>query len=140
MGENVRLAWKRVEKAGSPREADTVDEFVIKDASLVQKQASHYLSYKDPDAADARTTLKIEHDCLTMIRHGQVEWRHEFRAGEEYHSTMRIAHMSLQIETQTHRLSTEVVGDGGRLFVDYSIRMGGELKHVLLDLTFASQN
>ncbi|WP_169794048.1 DUF1934 domain-containing protein [Alicyclobacillus acidiphilus] len=82
--------------------------------------APHLSSGPAADAsAVVRTTLRVEADAVTWLRHGLVHWSHTFRAGQIFESRMALGHQLLDIRTETESLRVDVRRNGGTLSLAY---------------------
>ncbi|WAH36898.1 DUF1934 domain-containing protein [Alicyclobacillus dauci] len=128
------LSWERYTEGSGDAEVERIPAAVWR-----QRGRAHYVSYEEPvsdKTGDVRTTLKIEADALTWIRHGLVTWTHTFRAGEEHTSRMLVGGQAMEITTSTKRLEIDVTGHGGRVFMEYDMIMGGDPQRIRLTLRF----
>ncbi|EPZ52605.1 DUF1934 domain-containing protein [Alicyclobacillus acidoterrestris] len=128
------LTWVRRTDALQQPETEQISDVVWQ-----QKAGAHYLSYEEPvsDAAGTvRTTLRLEADAITWIRHGVINWTHTFRAGEHHTSHMAMGPQSVSISTTTTSLHVDVGPNGGHATLVYAMQMAGEESDVALELTF----
>lgn len=100
---------------------------------------AHYITY-DESAESAgggtRTTLKMERDALTWVRHGLVTWTHVFREGERHVSRMMVAGRQMDIETHTSSLLIDVREHSGEVALVYAMGMVGDTEQVALTFQF----
>lgn len=132
----VPLTWTR--EATSDGET-TVDTMEIADAMWTIRGNSHYVTYTDAEevaGASLRTTLRLEADQLTMIRHGAVRWNHTFREGNRQTSTMHVGAMGVQIEADTTELKVDVTETGGKVRLAYHMELAGDEQQVVLTFKF----
>ncbi|MFD1675851.1 DUF1934 domain-containing protein [Alicyclobacillus fodiniaquatilis] len=128
------LKWTRQVGTAAVAAMERVPEVVWR-----QRDRAHYLTYDESvneAGGHVRTTLRLESDALTWIRHGLVTWRHTFRVGEKHHSEMQIGGQRVGMDTETHFLAIEIEPSGGRVEVVYDMQMDGESQRVRLKFNF----
>lgn len=127
-------------------ERETIEQFEVKSARWSLRGQAHYITYEDEPATEAsveasrcRTTLRIEPEQLTLIRHGSLRWSHTFRVGGEQTSTMHFGGMAIPVQTDTSMLTVNVQPDRGHVHLVYRMCLGGDNQVVELDIRFAAK-
>lgn len=131
-----RLLWTRKADGQASGEAEVER---IPQAVWRQRDGVHYLTYTESAVSsegDTRTTLRIERDVLTWIRHGLVTWTHSFREGEAHSSRMMLTQQWINVETRTKSLQIEVRENSGVISIAYDFAMDDEWDVVDLGLHF----
>jgi uncharacterized beta-barrel protein YwiB (DUF1934 family) len=136
VGRACKLMWTR--KTAGSDEADEAEQEVIEGAVWRHRGHAHYLSYEEPmnGQGSVRTTLRVEPDALTWVRHGVVTWTHSFREGEQHASRLMLGQQSVNVETSTEKLVIEVQPNGGHVALVYDMQMAQEATRVELTLHF----
>lgn len=140
----VDLVWRREEACEG--EPPVVELLKIQNASWSLRGQSHFLTYEEPDSAGSgdsgalrtRTTLRVEPEQLTLIRHGAVRWNHTFRAGQTQTSTMHLGAMAMRLQTITRTFTVDVLPLGGVVTLAYELSLADEPQEVKLEFRFGS--
>ncbi len=74
-----------------------------------------------------RTTFKIDKNCVSLLREGEVNSELIFQKGQRYQSMYQTQYGALELGISTHRLSVRAGESTGKLDVNYTT----ELNHVL---------
>jgi uncharacterized beta-barrel protein YwiB (DUF1934 family) len=136
---DVPLRWTRTATSDGETTEDTLD---IESAAWTLRGNSHYLTYLDDQeiaGQGLRTTLRLEADQFTMIRHGAIRWNHTFREGQHATSTMNIGAMGVPVDATTVELTLEVTAAGGCIRVLYDMELAGDQQRVLLMISFGNE-
>lgn len=108
---------------------------------LYQKGQATYLQYSEgaEGLEGVQTTLKLEKDRVTLIRHGQFAMRQVFATGCKDEALYETPYGSLELLTDTHSLEMAVGYEEGRLRMTYDLYLGGELSgQNTLEITYQS--
>ena len=133
---SVPLDWTR--SADADGDSD-VEQFTVPDALWSQRGGRHYLAFTDPSGPTARLVLRVDPDAVTVVRSGDVAWRHSFLVGESRQSVLALGPQSVEVDIATYRVDVEVGHDGGRVEVDYHMHLQNLHQKVLLRLRFGTE-
>lgn len=103
---------------------ETRMEFTVR-GSYTLKGEKHYITYAETEETGFRegsTTLKIDGEAVTMMRHGPTPSRLLFRNGEKCPGSYVMPFGTLLMETVTRSLMVS----SGKLEIIYSLEMDGE--------------
>jgi uncharacterized beta-barrel protein YwiB (DUF1934 family) len=123
----VPLRWERREFEASGCVQQNVD--CVEGATWTVKQGRHYLRYEEAEGGTF-TTLCVDGQEMTLVRHGEVTWNCAFRPGQETTSTMHAHGLVFGVRVQTKSFEAEVNQEGGRLAVSYRLWLDGDFQEV----------
>jgi uncharacterized beta-barrel protein YwiB (DUF1934 family) len=76
--------------------------------------------------AEMRTTVKAREDCITVIRNGDLGFRHTYCPGKTATSWIHTPAGTAEMEVKTLDYRRRRWEGGGELRFSYDLRMGGE--------------
>lgn len=123
----VPLRWERREFTDSGTVQHNVD--CVEAATWTVKQGRHYLRYEEAEGGTF-TTLCLDRQELTLVRHGEVTWNCAFRPGHETASTMHAHGLVFGVRVQTKSFEAEVNQEGGRLALSYRLWLNADSEEV----------
>lgn len=96
---------------------------------LYQKGQATYLQYEEGTEGleGVQTTLKLEKDRVTLIRHGDMGLRQVFEEGKKDSCEYHTAFGSLSMMTETQGLEHALGMDEGRIRITYNVYFAGDL-------------
>ncbi|AZR74053.1 hypothetical protein BBF96_12000 [Anoxybacter fermentans] len=96
---------------------------------LYDKGQATYLQYEESAEGleGVRTTLKLEKNRVTLIRHGKVSMCQVFEEGVKDESQYKTSYGSIPLSTDTKRLEQALGFDEGRIRIYYDLYLGDEL-------------
>lgn len=105
------------------------EEWVEQEAEgcLEQKGEGWTLTYLESEEAglgSTRTTLELTGGRITLTRAGETSSQMVFEEGTEHTSDYQTPYGSLPLTIQTSRLLWQLEEGGGRVAMDYAIRIG----------------
>lgn len=108
---------------------------------LYQKGQATYLQYQEgaEGLEGVQTTLKIEKDRVTLIRHGELSMNQVFKSGTMTEGIYRTPWGQFDMGTETTNIEMALGFEEGRFRIFYKLYLGGELtSENTLELTYHS--
>ena len=97
------------------------------EGSLSQKNGHFFLILANSGVEgfqQARTTLKITENSVTLTRYEPMSTQMFFEAGKLYTCIYHTPFGSMNVGLRTRVLSVEMDDDGGRVYLDYALELG----------------
>ena len=125
----------------NPDDSHLVD--VVTGGSMVAHPQGYTVSYQEPFARgeDARTTLLVEGDRVTMLRSGARNSQMVFEEGRRHVSYYDTAEGPTAVGVTASRVAADMGQEGGRIEVDYGVEIAGNLaeeSYVSIDIRAAT--
>lgn len=102
---------------------------VVTPGDFYVKDGTYYARYEETEISGMKgttTTLKIKKDELVLLRRGTTNARMQFSPSLKNVSMYSTPYGTLQVETNTLSIETNVDDDGGEVFVSYGMDISGQ--------------
>lgn len=99
---------------------------LITEGKLYKKENTFYISYKETGVTGMEgttTTLKVEEDKVTLIRHGTVTSTFVFEEGKENISHYATEYGVFTVGVRADKINSAIDEHGGVVAVSYSLEM-----------------
>lgn len=108
---------------------------------LYQKGQATYLQYQEgaEGLEGVQTTLKIEKNRVTLIRHGDISMKQIFEQGTRDEGMYHTPYGDLTLGTETTLLEMMLAYEEGRIRIFYDLYLSGAISSVnTLEITYQS--
>jgi uncharacterized beta-barrel protein YwiB (DUF1934 family) len=108
---------------------------------LYQQGQATYLQYQEgaEGLEGVQTTLKLEKNRVTLIRHGNISMNQVFEKGLRDEGTYHTPYGDLALGTETTLLEMVLGYEEGRMRIFYDLYLGGAISSVnTLEITYQS--
>jgi len=118
---------------GKPRyDADgEVDQIeLLTQGKFYRKNGKYYITYRESELTGLNgvtTTLKLEDNCVTLIRSGMLSTQMVFEEGKRHFGLYQTIDGAMTVSISASRVKNTIDDNGGDLFIDYSV----EVDHML---------
>lgn len=124
MDKNVIISIKGVQ---SYEDAETETIELVTEGTLMDCGEEGYtLSYQESELTGLEgtlTTFQVENDRITLMRMGMVNSQMVFQLGRRHFSMYDTPYGALSVGINTHKMRSNLNGDGGEIEIDYSIEI-----------------
>lgn len=90
---------------------------------------AYYAVYDETEISGmegTKTTLEIHEHKFSLVREGTTNARMEFEKNNKYVSLYNTPYGALELSIQTKDLNVDVNENGGQIFVEYNMSIGGQ--------------
>lgn len=96
---------------------------------LYEKKGTTYLRYKEKGEGleGVQTTLKVEKEQISLIRHGALSMCQVFKEGVRNDCEYNTPHGTLMLSTDTKNMEKALGFDDGRIRISYDLYFSGQL-------------
>lgn len=106
-------------------ETDTIEEIAY--GSYHEKNGKHYIIYKtESDDDKISSMIKLDGDEVVIKRTGSVNSVMTYKTGETKHFWYEIPYGKIEMEIETHRVTSDFTQTGGTIELVYTLNVQGE--------------
>lgn len=131
MENNSVLTFKSTAKYTETNEKETIE--FLTNANLTKKNDKYYIMFNYPDeyvtANQAKATLKIESDKVTLLKYGERCTQFIFEQGHQHKGHYETDFGSLSVGIFTDNISVDMNDSGGDINLDYRIYFNDLVTH-----------
>ncbi len=102
----------------------------ITEGSYYKKGGNYYITYAESPVTGldgTTTTLKIEPESITLIRHGNVSSLMVFKKGRKHTSGYETEYGTIEVGVTARKLSVDMNDFGGHFNVEYILEVNNQI-------------
>ncbi|GAB6179292.1 DUF1934 family protein [Desulfotomaculum defluvii] len=127
MGTNVQVTVKNTQ-IGLDNKPEVIE--VEYSGTLYRKNNNYYIIYQETQGTGmgkTTTTLKVEHNTITLIRNGTVNMRQVFEKDQIHCSTYQTPQGSMEMTVKTLNKEVILTDLGGSIKLEYELKLDHSL-------------